>query len=50
MRNYVDFVREVKIPMANIQWATSGKAKDIVKAKESLPFFKTNLRIVNVQK
>jgi len=49
-RNYIDFIREVKIPMDNIKWALSGKAEDIVKAKKSLPFFETNIRIANVQK
>ncbi len=50
IRRFTEFLREVKIPIANIKWALSGKAEDIIAAKKSLPFFETDVRIVNVQR
>jgi len=50
LRNYINFAREVKIPINKIQWTLSGTRESILEAKKNFPFFETNLRLVNVKK
>ena len=50
IRKYQDFLREVQIPISKIQWTLNGKSEDIIEAKKALPFFKTNVRLANVQR
>ena len=49
IRKYTDFLREVRIPIANIQWTLSGKNNEILNVKQTLSKFVTNVRLVNVQ-
>lgn len=49
IRNYYNFLREVRIPIKDFLWTLEGDAQSVEEAKRSLQFFKTRVRLVAVR-
>ena len=50
IKNYINFVRRLRIRLDSIQWAKSGKPEDIETAKRTLIAMKTKLRLAVLKK
>lgn len=49
MISYVNFLRKVRIDMNSVKWADSSNPADVERARQTLPFMKTNVRLVLVK-
>ncbi len=47
--SYVNFLRKVRIAMNTVRWADSSDPADVERARQTLPFMKTNVRLVVVK-
>ena len=47
--SYVNFLRKVRIDMKTVKWADSNNPADVERARQTLPFMKTNVRLVMVK-
>ena len=47
--SYVNFLRKVRIAMSTVRWADSSDPADVERARQTLPFMKTNVRLVVVK-
>ena len=47
--SYVNFLRKVRIDMNTVRWADSCDPADVERARQTLPFMKTNVRLVMVK-
>ena len=47
--SYVNFLRKVRIDMSTVRWADSKDPADVERARQTLPFMKTNVRLAVVK-
>ena len=47
--SYVNFLRKVRIDMNTVRWADSCDPADVERARQTLSFMKTNVRLVMVK-
>ena len=50
VKGYINFIRKMRIRLDSIRWTKSDRVEDIERAKRTLTYMKTNLRLVIVKK